>query len=71
MKWIKQLFCKHKYKKVAKRRSDYVSDYIHFSDLGFYNDVAYCCEKCGKKKYTIEQNENHPLYRKWEIIEEE
>ena len=67
---LKQLFCKHEYKKFAKRQSQYTSDYQYFSDYGWYDDVAYYCTKCGKKIIKVQQNEKHPLYKKWEKVEQ-
>ena len=60
---LKKIFCKHKYTLVARRKSHYTSDYIMFSDLGLYDDYLYECEKCGKRKIEVKQNEQHPLYR--------
>ena len=65
---IKELFCKHIYKKVSERQSEYTSDYNCFSDLGWYNDVIYKCEKCGKEKILTIKNEKHPCYCKWEKV---
>lgn len=62
---IKRLFCKHVYKKIAKRKSNYCSDYTMFSDLGDYEDVLYECKKCGKRK--IETYNVH-LHHEWEKI---
>lgn len=62
---IKRLFCKHNYKKIAKRKSNYCSDYVMFSDLGDYEDILYKCEKCGKEKIkTINKHFCH----EWEKI---
>lgn len=68
--FFKKLFCNHNYKLIAKRTSNYTSDYILFSDLGFYDDYLYECTKCTKRKIDIKQNEKHPLYRKWERLED-
>ena len=62
---IKQLFCKHNYKKNAKRKSNYCSDYVMFSDLGDYEDILYKCEKCGKEKIKMI---NKHFYHEWEKI---
>ncbi len=60
---IKQLFCNHNYKKIASRKSNYVSDYVTFSDYGDYKDILYKCQKCGKEKIkTI----NIRFYHEWE-----
>ena len=62
---LKQIFCKHNYEKIAHRPSIYTSDYIMFSDLGYYNDVLYECTKCKKRKMEVVKNEKHPLYQRW------
>lgn len=65
MEWLRQLFCKHKFKIIAKRKSDYTSDHQTFSDYGWYDDVLYRCEKCGKEEIITRRNKNHVLYNPW------
>ncbi len=60
-----KLFCKHTYKRIAKRKSSYCSDYVTFSDLGDYEDILYECIKCGKKKT---KTFNKYLHHDWEKI---
>lgn len=62
---IKRLFCKHVYKKIAKRKSNYCSDYTTFSDLGDYEDILYECQKCGKRKI---ETFNSYLHHEWKKI---
>ena len=64
---LKQLFCKHEYKKIAKRKSNYCSDYVMFSDLGDYEDVLYACKKCKKTKIEII---NKHFYHEWEKVDQ-
>jgi len=63
-----RLFCKHNYKLIAKRKSNYCSDCISFSDSGMYDDYLYKCEKCGKEKIITFINKKHPLYNEWEKV---
>lgn len=65
---FKKLFCKHDYKLVAKRKSQYVSDWQTFSDLGMYDDYLYECKKCGKQNIKTFANSSHPLYSLWKKI---
>lgn len=66
---IKQLFCKHQYKKVAKHKDYfYVTDYHTFSDSGMFDCIKWQCQKCGKLKFTHEMNKSHPFYSPWEEI---
>lgn len=66
----KQLFCRHNYKLIAKRKSrSYTTDYITFIDVGMYDELLYKCTKCGKEKYKFVMNQEHPLYSKWEKVE--
>lgn len=68
---IKQIFCRHNYKLIAKRKSkSYSTDYITFIDSGMYDELLYKCIKCGKQKHKFVMNEEHPLYSKWEKVEE-
>jgi len=66
-----KIFCKHQYKAIAKRTSGYFIDYNCFSDLGWYDDVLYECQKCKKRKIKTIINEKHPLCNKWEEIKED
>jgi hypothetical protein len=69
---IKQLFCRHNYKLILRRKSkSYTTDYINFSDLGMYDELLYKCTKCGKEKHKFVMNKEHPLYSKWEKVGEE
>lgn len=65
---IQQFFCKHDWVELATRKSSYTSDYVTFSDCGWYNDHLYGCSKCGKTKVVIKQNKNHPLYSEWKQV---
>jgi len=65
-----KIFCKHDYKLVANRQSNYTSDYQSFSDLGWYEDKLYKCSKCGKEKIKTVQGPNHPLYHEWKRCKE-
>lgn len=48
---IKQLFCKHKYRKIKCIRDyNYCTDYMTFSDTGMWYRVEEKCKKCGKEK---------------------
>jgi hypothetical protein len=62
---LKKLFCKHIYKKIAKRKSNYCSDYTTFSDLGDYEDILYECKNCGKIKI---KTFNVHLHNEWKQI---
>ena len=61
---LKQLFCEHEYKKIAKRKSNYCSDYIMFGDLGVYEDILYKCQKCGKQKIKTINKYSHHEWKK-------
>lgn len=66
---LNKMFCKHDYKLIAKRKSNYCIDYITFSDVGDYVDLLYECKKCGKQQIkTLHKNLNYDL--KWERVEE-
>lgn len=65
---ILKIFCKHEYKEIAKRKSNYTSDYQYFSDLGWYNDILLECKKCRKRKIKTVPNETHPMFQKWEKV---
>lgn len=65
---IKQLFCKHNWEEIATRRSSYISDYVTFSDYGYYDDHLYVCHKCNKTKIVVKQNKKHPLYSEWKKV---
>lgn len=66
---LKQLFCNHNYKLIAKRKSNYCSDYLMFSDSGMFDDYLYRCVKCQRTKIERKINESHPLYNNWEKID--
>lgn len=69
---LKQLFCAHQYKKIAKCVDwAYCEDHITFSDIGMHDLIKWQCKKCGKLKYTHEMNNSHPFYSEWEPIKED
>lgn len=68
MSWIKKLFCRHQWRAVQKRTSNHCDDCIYFSDLGFWDDIKYKCEKCGKEKIKTIANSKHPLLHEWEDL---
>lgn len=69
--FYKKLTCKHDYKLIKTRRSDYCSDYQTFFDLGMYDDHLYECSKCGKQKLITVQNSSHPCYKEWHNVEKD
>ena len=62
---FRQVFCEHNYVEIARRKSQYCSDWHTFSDLGMYDDVKYQCTKCKRTKIKTEKNKSHPLYSEW------
>lgn len=69
---IKRFFCKHDYKKIAKRKSTYCQDYHTFSDMGWWDDNLYKCIKCGQLYVKTVPNKNHPCCpSEWEYLDKE
>ena len=60
---FKKLFCKHEYKLISSRVSNYTEDWYGHSDWGWWNDNTYVCVKCRKFKEKTVMNKKHICYK--------
>lgn len=61
---IKQLFCRHNYRKTKTQETSYCEDYFMFEDTGDWKEVTYKCKKCGKIKINFEHKLNNRIVRR-------
>lgn len=67
----KEIFCRHEYELVAKRKSMYCIDYHSFSDFGLYEDYLYKCKKCGHQHIEVRKGPEHPCYAPWQYVQKD